>query len=98
VLVYVERGEVAAGIVYATDAAEADGKVRVVAKADPKWHEPIVYPAAVVADTKHRAAAERFLKHLCSDDAAKVLRARGFVVPSSSDSGGKDTPAGGGAK
>jgi molybdate transport system substrate-binding protein len=81
VLAYVERGEVAAGIVYATDAREAGAKVRVVATADPATHEPIVYPAVVVTASKRRAAAERFLAHLQSREARKVLRARGFIVP-----------------
>jgi molybdate transport system substrate-binding protein len=81
VLAYVERGEVAAGLVYATDALESGDKVRVVATADEKTHDPIVYPGVVVTATKHRGAAERFLAHLGSPPAARALGARGFVMP-----------------
>lgn len=79
VLAYVERGEVSAGVVYATDARQSD-KVKVVATADPDTHEPIVYPGAVVASTKHREAAGRFLDYLTDKKGQAALRARGFVV------------------
>jgi molybdate transport system substrate-binding protein len=81
VLAYVERGEVAAGVVYGTDAREAGGKVRVVATAAPGTHEPIVYLGVVLTATKRPAAAKRFLDYLGSAKARAALRARGFVVP-----------------
>lgn len=47
-LAFVDRGEAALGIVYATD-AQIDGKVRVVDVFPGNTHMPIVYPIAVTA-------------------------------------------------
>jgi molybdate transport system substrate-binding protein len=79
VLDYVRRGEVDAGIVYATDAA-SEPKVKVVATADERLHDPIIYPAVVIRREKGNAAgAKRFLDHLQSDAARQILRTRGFA-------------------
>ena len=80
VLDYVERGEVEAGIVYATDARQSQGKVRIVATADALWHRPIRYVAAVVATSRNREAAGRFLTHLTTPAAQKMLSVEGFSV------------------
>ena len=53
-LVYVERGECAAGLVYTTDAAQSD-RVITLATVPDSLHRPIVYPAAIV---KGRASAQ----------------------------------------
>ena len=82
VLDYVIRGEVSAGIVYKTDAIDAGEKVRVIATADPKWHEPIVYPAAVIRSSARRDASRRFLDYLGSDKAMSILQAHGFTPAS----------------
>jgi len=80
VLDYVERGEVDAGVVYATDAELAgERKVRVVAVAQEKWHDPIHYVAAIVRATKHDAAADQFLRYLREDAAQSLLAKRGFT-------------------
>lgn len=81
VLDYVERGEVDAGIVYATDARVAADKVRAVATADPSWHAPIEYVAVVVAVTRQADAARKFLEFLGGDSAQSLLRKRGFLLP-----------------
>lgn len=82
VLAYVERGEVDAGIVYRTDAMRSGEKVRVVATADPAWHEPIEYPAAIVAGSDNAIAAGAFLEFLATPEARAVLEAHGFGAPS----------------
>jgi molybdate transport system substrate-binding protein len=79
VLDYVIRGEVTAGLVYATDAKEAGDKVKVVATAPKGSHEPIVYPAVVVKRSGNAAAARRFLDHLRSEEAREILKKRGFA-------------------
>jgi len=79
VLDYVRRGEVSAGIVYATDAKEAGDKVKVVAVADASSHDPIRYPAVVIKGSKKRDAAARFLDYLTSEKAKQLFRDKGFA-------------------
>jgi molybdate transport system substrate-binding protein len=81
VLYYVERGEVDAGLVYATDAKLSGDKVRIVATADPKLHDPIEYPAVILKEAKERKSAERFLDHLSSRKAQAIFRDAGFSIP-----------------
>ncbi|MGE5611033.1 MAG: molybdate ABC transporter substrate-binding protein [Bacillota bacterium] len=85
VLDYVGRGEVAAGVVYATDAKQPGSKVRIVATADCSWHDPIQYPAVVVKASRRQAAAKRFLNYLSSRKAREILANKGFVVESDPD-------------
>lgn len=77
-LVYVERGECAAGWVYATDAAHSE-RVVTLATAPDSLHRPIVYPAAIV---KGRASAQvrGLLAFFGSEAAAGVFRKHGFTV------------------
>jgi molybdate transport system substrate-binding protein len=82
VLDYVERGEVSVGLVYATDAKVSGNRVRVAFTVPPDAHEPIVYPAAVVAVSKKRPAAERFLRFLLSESGQQLLKDHGFTSPS----------------
>ncbi|MGA3067887.1 MAG: molybdate ABC transporter substrate-binding protein [Tepidisphaeraceae bacterium] len=80
VLIYVSLGEADAGVVYATDAAQAGKKVIVAAVAPETSHDPIVYPAVILKAGKTDAAA-RFLSYLQSDKARAILIAHGFGVP-----------------
>jgi molybdate transport system substrate-binding protein len=96
VLDYVERGEVDAGIVYATDAQQSGSKVKVITTADPSWHQPIHYPAAVVAASKQHDAAAAFIDYLTTEPAQALLRKRGFAAPTTQPAAGASTgPAGG---
>jgi molybdate transport system substrate-binding protein len=81
VLDYVERGEVDAGIVYATDAIESGDRVRVAARAEPKAHDPIEYPAVIVSNSRRRKAAGDFLDYLQSEEAREILARKGFTAP-----------------
>ena len=81
VLDYVERGEVDAGVVYATEARESGGRARVVENADPSTHDPIEYPAALVAGSRRRKAAEGFLDYLSGEKSRAILAQRGFTAP-----------------
>jgi molybdate transport system substrate-binding protein len=83
VLDYVERGEVAAGLVYATDAKASGDKVHIIDRAAPDTHSPIVYPAAVVTASKKKDAARKFLDYLTTDKAQKLLAIHGFTPPPS---------------
>lgn len=81
VLSYVERGEVDAGIVYATDAKQAGNAVKVAAGVDAKLHEAIVYPAVIIGQSRNKRAAKQFLDFLATDTARKLFEARGFTLP-----------------
>jgi molybdate transport system substrate-binding protein len=83
VLDYVERGEVDAGVVYATDAAQSGDKVRVIASAETSWHRPIEYVAAIVQKSARRSEAEEFMNFLQNEKAAALLTKRGFICPAS---------------
>lgn len=80
VLTYVETGNADAGFVYATD-AETSKKVRVVATAPADSHEPIVYPAAALKNSKNPELAKAFLDFLSGPDALAVFEKHGFVAP-----------------
>ncbi len=77
VLSYVETGNVDAGIVYKTDAMISD-KVKVIALQDEGLHDPIIYPAGVIAGTKHKEEASRFLDFLKGNEATKIFEKYGF--------------------
>lgn len=81
-LTYVANGDAEAGIVFKTDAMHDADKVRIVAEATQgKDHEPIVYPAAVVAGAPNRSAAASFVQFLKSGEAKKILARYGFMPP-----------------
>ncbi|WP_133499774.1 molybdate ABC transporter substrate-binding protein [Cognatilysobacter terrigena] len=75
----VARGEAALGVVYASD-AQAEPRVRVVARFPASTHPRIVYPAARIAvSTNPQAAA--FVAWLRSPAAQAVFRKHGFLPP-----------------
>ena len=76
----VEAGAVDAGIVYRTDALTS-ARVAVAFEVPPAAGPPIVYPAALAADTPSPAAARRFLDYLRGDAASRVFEAAGFATP-----------------
>lgn len=77
VLSWVETENADAGIVYATDAQISD-QVEVVATAPDDSHSPVIYPAAVVKDTKQAEAAKAFVDYLKSDKGKEVFESFGF--------------------
>ncbi|MEA4925553.1 MAG: molybdate ABC transporter substrate-binding protein [Syntrophomonadaceae bacterium] len=78
VLTWVETGNADAGIVYGTDAKISE-KVKVAATADPSTYTPVVYPGAVLKDSKNVDAAKDFINFLYSDKAKPVFEKYGFV-------------------
>ena len=78
VLTYVETGNADAGLVYQTD-ANTSPKVRVVAIAPADSHDPILYPAAVLRDSKNKPAARAFVDFLQGPDARAVFQKYGFT-------------------
>ncbi|WP_417252009.1 molybdate ABC transporter substrate-binding protein [Castellaniella sp.] len=79
VLSYVERGEVDAGFVFATDAAIMKDKVKVVQTVQTSV--PVVYPIALVQRPDRAAKAKSFLQFVLSDTGQAVLAQYGFSRP-----------------
>ena len=77
-LTLVARGEVPLGVVYATDAASTD-RVVTVATLPADSHDPIVYPAALIADQADDAA-ETFLDFGRGPAAGEIFEEHGFIV------------------
>jgi molybdate transport system substrate-binding protein len=75
-MLFVSRGEVPLGIVYATD-ANVDSKVRVVDMFPADTHAPITYPAAATRGAQPAATA--FVAFLKGEQARVAWRKFGFV-------------------
>ncbi len=78
-LAMVDRGEAAAGIVYASDVRDAT-RIRVVGTFPAESHPAIVYPLAVVAG-RRRPQVMAFYAFLRSAQARPLLEAQGFTAP-----------------
>lgn len=76
-LAYVERGECALGIVYATD-AHLSTRTSLLAHFPTSSHSPIVYPGALLPGAGSEARG--FWQFLQSPEAAAVFAARGFIA------------------
>jgi len=74
----VARSEAPLGVVYGTDAA-VEPNVRIVATFPAESHPPIIYPAALTADSKS-ADARDFLGFLRGAKARAVFEKQGFTV------------------
>jgi molybdate transport system substrate-binding protein len=77
-LALVSRGEAPYGIVYQTDVT-ADPGVAVVGTFPVGSHPPIIYPVAVLAESKNPAAAA-YLAFLKSEKAAHFFTDQGFTI------------------
>lgn len=76
-LALVERAEVPAGIVYATDAA-ASQEVEVIATLPASSHPPVVYPLAIVRTHAESPGVQALYDHLQGEAAARVFETHGF--------------------
>ena len=80
VLTFVATGNADAGLVYRTD-AQTSPKIRTIFTAPPSSHDPIVYPAAVLKNSKDQAAARAFLEFLETPHALEIFKTYGFNDP-----------------
>ena len=77
VLTYVETGNVDIGFVYESDALSSNA-IKILATAEDGTHDPVIYPGAVLKDTKHEKEAANFITFMASDIAQEVLEKYGF--------------------
>lgn len=80
VLTYARRGEVAAAIVYATEAREVDDVV-VLDRADGEWAPRPKVVAALVLASSSAVETKQFLAYLSGPEAQARLAERGFLPP-----------------
>ena len=78
-LVSVESGNVEAGLVYKTDAVSSK-RVKTVFEVPIGKGPKIVYPVAILKESKSKAAAKEFLNVMVSPSGVDVFKRYGFVV------------------
>lgn len=76
---YVSRGEVQAGLVYATDAAQRADKVKVAVTVT--GHKPITYPIALLQKSSRQDAGQAFIQFVQSPEGQAILSKYGFTRP-----------------
>ena len=76
---FVETGDAAAGIVYATDAKAAEPSVLIIGTFPEDSHTPITYPAALLTG-KEAGPGKAFLDFLATDGAKMAFLEAGFGV------------------
>lgn len=79
VLMWVETGNVDAGIVYATD-ANLSSQVQILAEVPATTHSPIVYPVGIIKNSNHLKTAQNFVDYLSSDEAKAIFKKYGFTI------------------
>lgn len=80
VLEYVASQHVDIGFVYGTDAQIQEGK-KTKRVLEVELENPVLYPIAVLANTKEQEAAENFVDLVLSDEGQEVLQQAGFAKP-----------------
>lgn len=73
----VSEGAVDCGIIYSTDAFSAD--LTVVDTATKEMCGQVIYPAAVLKNSKHPEEAREFMKYLTSDESKEIFESVGFT-------------------
>jgi len=78
-LASVESGNVEAGFVYKTDAAVSN-KVRIVYEVPLDKGPKIIYPVAIVKESKQKNTARDFLSYLVTPGSKELFKKYGFIV------------------
>ncbi|MCR5147681.1 MAG: molybdate ABC transporter substrate-binding protein [Eubacterium sp.] len=73
----VKEASVDCGVIYSTDASSAG--LKVVAEATKDMCGQVIYPAAVLKNSKHKDVAADFLKYLSNDESVKIFEGIGFT-------------------
>ncbi len=77
VLTYVETGNADIGFVYESDALTSDD-IQMLATAEEGLHDPIIYPGAIIDDSKHPEEVQAFLDYMLSEEGQDILATHGF--------------------
>jgi molybdate transport system substrate-binding protein len=77
VVAYVESGEIAAGIVYNSDATILKNST-IAQLFEENTHKPIVYPEAIISASKEKETAKAFCDYLNKDSVRQIFRKYGF--------------------
>jgi molybdate transport system substrate-binding protein len=77
----VARGEVDAGIVYATDARQHGERVSPGPTIEPGLHDPIVYEGIVLVAAPRPQEARALLDWLAAQGGRESFARRGFLPP-----------------
>lgn len=75
---YVATGNTEAGIVYRTEALD-NKQVKIVAIAPENTYSPIVYPVAIIKQSKNIQAAKQVLQFLLTKEAQAIFQRNGFT-------------------
>ncbi len=78
VLAFLERNEVDAGVVYATDVLIST-EIKVVQRFEPDLHDKIVYVVMLMKQAEHHLAAKDFYEFLQSERAVRTIERFGFT-------------------
>jgi molybdate transport system substrate-binding protein len=76
---YVSRGEVDAAFVYRTDAALMPERVEVALEVPTA--SPVLYPIAIIQDSRQAAAAAAFVDFVRAPAGTRILQKHGFLKP-----------------
>lgn len=74
---WISEGAVDCGIIYQTDAFSANLKVLLTAGPD-ELKTPVVYPAAVIKNSKNKDEAKKFLEYLQNEKSSEIFESVGF--------------------
>jgi molybdate transport system substrate-binding protein len=80
IISYVESGNVDAGIVHDTNAKQSN-QVRMVAIAPATSHTPVIYPIAILKNSRNLNAAKAFWQFLSSSQARAIFQKYGYGIP-----------------
>jgi molybdate transport system substrate-binding protein len=80
---YVEQESVDAGLVYLTDVvSDLDSKkVEIALRLPFNFTESIIYPIAILSESRNVESAQKFIRFVSSDRGQKILSSKGFLSP-----------------
>lgn len=79
VLDYVRRGEVEAGLCFASDIRPETNGLRVLERFSERDHDPILYEIAVTTRSPRPEAARQFIEQVVSPQGQRLLQKHGFL-------------------